>query len=120
MWPQQARRTPSRTYVFTAFDGPLHKVLRWTPFAHTQPKPSQKKRKRDDDLNDLLPDRPPEEGDSYGSLEFNEVLDEEVCVPYAELPVLRRWTKLSRSGVNVRGVPQTAGRLAPSVCIERG
>ncbi|OSD04218.1 hypothetical protein PYCCODRAFT_1364382 [Trametes coccinea BRFM310] len=37
----------------------------------------QRKRKRDDDLNDLLPSRPREEADVYGSLEFNEILDEE-------------------------------------------
>ncbi|KAI0638156.1 hypothetical protein C8Q77DRAFT_1242299 [Trametes polyzona] len=40
-------------------------------------KPQQRKRKRDDDLNELLPSKPRQEGDSYGSLEFNEVLDEE-------------------------------------------
>ncbi|KAI0353631.1 hypothetical protein OH77DRAFT_1522500 [Trametes cingulata] len=40
----------------------------------------QRKRKRDDDLNELLPSKPREEGDSYGSLEFNEILDEEVCL----------------------------------------
>ncbi|KAI0661016.1 hypothetical protein C8Q70DRAFT_1044290 [Cubamyces menziesii] len=38
----------------------------------------QRKRKRDDDLNELLPSKPSEDGDGYGSLEFNEVLDEEV------------------------------------------
>ncbi|KAL7282388.1 hypothetical protein ACG7TL_003859 [Trametes sanguinea] len=38
----------------------------------------QRKRKRDDDLNNLLPSRPREEADVYGSLEFNEILDEEV------------------------------------------
>ncbi|OJT04157.1 hypothetical protein TRAPUB_5202 [Trametes pubescens] len=38
---------------------------------------TQRKRKRDDDLNDLLPSKPREEGDAYGSLEFNEILDEE-------------------------------------------
>ncbi|KAJ3016995.1 hypothetical protein NUW54_g686 [Trametes sanguinea] len=39
---------------------------------------SQRKRKRDDDLNEFLPSRPREEADAYGSLEFNEILDEEV------------------------------------------
>ncbi|KAI0677589.1 hypothetical protein C8Q78DRAFT_99427 [Trametes maxima] len=39
---------------------------------------SARKRKRDDDLNELLPSKPPEEGDAYGSLEFHEILDEEV------------------------------------------
>ncbi|TFY56315.1 hypothetical protein EVJ58_g7720 [Rhodofomes roseus] len=38
----------------------------------------RKKRKRDDDLNELLPDRPPDDGELYGSLEFKEVLDETV------------------------------------------
>ncbi|KAI0375605.1 hypothetical protein BV20DRAFT_984409 [Pilatotrama ljubarskyi] len=39
---------------------------------------TDRKRKPDDDLNELLPSKPREEGDSYGSLEFNEMLDEEV------------------------------------------
>ncbi|OBZ70197.1 hypothetical protein A0H81_09990 [Grifola frondosa] len=38
---------------------------------------AKKRGKRDDDLNGFLPDRPADEGESYGSLEFNEVLDEE-------------------------------------------
>ncbi|KAG1806733.1 uncharacterized protein HD556DRAFT_334202 [Suillus plorans] len=41
--------------------------------------PVKRKRKRDDDLlNELLPDGPPDEAAAYGSLEFNEVLDETV------------------------------------------
>ncbi|KAG2116110.1 uncharacterized protein F5147DRAFT_676008 [Suillus discolor] len=41
--------------------------------------PVKRKRKRDDDLlNELLPDGPPDEAAAYGSLEFNEVLDEAV------------------------------------------
>lgn len=39
-----------------------------------------KKRKRDDDLNESLPDGPTHEGAMLGSMEFNEVLDEQVCV----------------------------------------
>ncbi len=46
--------------------------------SHLQAKKTQTKRKRDDDVNELLPDKPPQEGDSYGSLDFHEVLDEEV------------------------------------------
>ncbi|KAF8450590.1 hypothetical protein L210DRAFT_3469664 [Boletus edulis BED1] len=37
-----------------------------------------KKRKRDDDLNELLPEAPPDEASAYGSMDFNDVLDEEV------------------------------------------
>ncbi|KAG0709713.1 hypothetical protein DFH29DRAFT_885492 [Suillus ampliporus] len=40
--------------------------------------PVKRKRKRDDDLNEFLPDGPPDEAAAYGSLEFNEVLDEAV------------------------------------------
>ncbi|KAI0723273.1 hypothetical protein C8Q76DRAFT_722285 [Earliella scabrosa] len=43
----------------------------------TDAKPKAKKRRRDDDLNELLPDTARQEGESYGSLEFNEILDEE-------------------------------------------
>ena len=41
---------------------------------------SRRKRKRDDERNEFLPDRPAEELEerAYGSLEFNEVLDESV------------------------------------------
>ncbi|KAG2042350.1 hypothetical protein BDR03DRAFT_945113 [Suillus americanus] len=40
--------------------------------------PVKRKRKRDDDLHELLPDGPPDEAATYGSLEFNEILDEAV------------------------------------------
>ncbi|KIJ70041.1 hypothetical protein HYDPIDRAFT_171956 [Hydnomerulius pinastri MD-312] len=40
--------------------------------------PVKKKRKRDDDLNEFLPEAPPDEASTYGSLDFGEVLDEEV------------------------------------------
>ena len=46
----------------------------------------RKKRKRDDDLNEFLPDRPPDGGELYGSLDFKEALDEEVCVLPWSLP----------------------------------
>jgi hypothetical protein len=36
------------------------------------------KRKRDDDLNEFLPEAPPDEASAYGSMDFNDVLDEEV------------------------------------------
>ncbi|KAI1795200.1 hypothetical protein LXA43DRAFT_970848 [Ganoderma leucocontextum] len=58
-------------------------------------KPSQKKRKRDDNLNELLPERPREEGDSYGSLQFNEVLDEEAIRTKSTVinraPIMMAW-----------------------------
>ncbi|KAG2141774.1 uncharacterized protein EDB93DRAFT_1159052 [Suillus bovinus] len=40
--------------------------------------PVKRKRKWDDDLNELLPDGPSDEAAAYGSLEFSEVLDEAV------------------------------------------
>lgn len=40
--------------------------------------PTKKKRKRSDDTNEFLPDGPTDEASKYGSLEFNEVLDEDV------------------------------------------
>jgi len=55
----------------------------------------KKKRKRDDDLNEFLPDRPPDEGELYDSLEFNEVLDEEVLKPKYTVvnraPIMMAW-----------------------------
>ncbi|RPD67196.1 hypothetical protein L227DRAFT_619426 [Lentinus tigrinus ALCF2SS1-6] len=56
---------------------------------------AKKKRKRDDDLNELLPDKPPQEGDSYGSLDFHEVLDEEAIKPKYTVvnraPIMMAW-----------------------------
>ncbi|KAF9247293.1 hypothetical protein BU15DRAFT_84810 [Melanogaster broomeanus] len=40
--------------------------------------PVRTKRKRDDDLNEFLPEGPPDEASTYGNLDFSEVLDEEV------------------------------------------
>ncbi|RDX55584.1 hypothetical protein OH76DRAFT_751615 [Lentinus brumalis] len=58
-------------------------------------KKTQTKRKRDDDVNELLPDKPPQEGDSYGSLDFHEVLDEEAIKPKYTVvnraPVMMAW-----------------------------
>ncbi|OSX60264.1 hypothetical protein POSPLADRAFT_1147841 [Postia placenta MAD-698-R-SB12] len=55
----------------------------------------RKKRKRDDDLNEFLPDRHPEEGEQYGSLEFNELLDEQVLQPKYMIvnraPIMMAW-----------------------------
>ncbi|KAG1755615.1 hypothetical protein EDB19DRAFT_1955866 [Suillus lakei] len=45
---------------------------------HVVTTPVKRKRKWDDDLNELLPDGPPDEAAAYGSLEFNEVSDEAV------------------------------------------
>ncbi len=69
-----ARRCPAVTY--NSWCDHVH------PTVLLQTKPPQKKRKRDHDLNELLPERPREEGDSYGSLQFNENLDEGVRVPW--------------------------------------
>lgn len=51
--------------------------MRTSKAAATRPR---KKRKRDEDRNEFLPDRPRDELEeqAVGSLDFNEVLDEEV------------------------------------------
>ncbi|KZT74355.1 hypothetical protein DAEQUDRAFT_701623 [Daedalea quercina L-15889] len=53
------------------------------------------KRKRDDDLNELLPDRPADDGELYGSLEFTEVLDETVLAKKFTVvnraPIMMAW-----------------------------
>ncbi|KAH9951615.1 hypothetical protein B0H21DRAFT_716738 [Amylocystis lapponica] len=58
----------------------------------TRPK---RKRKRDNDINEFLPDRPSNEGELFGSLEFNEVLDEEVLknkyTVVNRAPVMMAW-----------------------------
>ncbi|TCD69650.1 hypothetical protein EIP91_006667 [Steccherinum ochraceum] len=65
----------------------------------TQPQsgePGKRKRKRNDDLNDLLPDHNPDDGESYGSLDFNEILDEEVLMSkYTTInraPIMTAWS----------------------------
>lgn len=55
----------------------------------------RKKRKRDDDLNEFLPDRPPDDGELYGSLEFKEELDETILTKKSTLvnraPIMMAW-----------------------------
>lgn len=62
----------------------------------TSTKGARKKRKRDDDLNELLPDRSPDEGESFSSLEFNEILDEKVLMSKFTVvnraPVMTAWS----------------------------
>lgn len=54
------------------------------PSRHADAGKAKRKRKRDDERNEFLPDRPSEELEeqAYGSLEFNEVRDEEVSVRF--------------------------------------
>lgn len=60
--------------------------------------PVKQKRKRDDDLNELLPDGPPDEAAAYGSLEFNEVLDEAVLKTKSTVvnraPLMTAWATI--------------------------
>ncbi|KAG2156137.1 hypothetical protein DEU56DRAFT_765719 [Suillus clintonianus] len=57
--------------------------------------PVKRKRKWDDDLNELLPDGPSDEAAAYGSLEFNEVLDEAVLKTKSTIvnraPLMTAW-----------------------------
>ncbi|KAI0771594.1 hypothetical protein BD413DRAFT_624977 [Trametes elegans] len=54
-----------------------------------------RKRRRNDDVNELLPSGPPQEGTEYGSLEFNEILDEEaIKTKYTVVnraPIMTAW-----------------------------
>ncbi|CDO71254.1 hypothetical protein BN946_scf184908.g11 [Trametes cinnabarina] len=75
---------------------PLHNSYsRFGPSISARQGKPQRKRKRDEDLNELLPNRPRDEGDVYGSLEFNEILDEEVIkTKYAVVnraPIMMAW-----------------------------
>ncbi|KAF8845863.1 hypothetical protein BDN67DRAFT_961513 [Paxillus ammoniavirescens] len=40
--------------------------------------PLKKKRKRDDESNEFLPEAPPDDASAYGNMDFGEVMDEEV------------------------------------------
>ncbi|KAH8105877.1 hypothetical protein BXZ70DRAFT_917193 [Cristinia sonorae] len=59
----------------------------------TSPK---KKLRRGDTLNGLLPDHPIDEGESYGSLDFNEILDETVLMSKSTVinraPIMTAWS----------------------------
>ncbi|KAL5530672.1 GLN1 [Sanghuangporus sanghuang] len=59
---------------------------------------SPRKRKRDDDLNEPLPNGPDNESTSLGSLDFNEVLDEETLLTKAAVvnraPVMSVWATI--------------------------
>lgn len=49
------------------------------PYLMEQKNPSPaKKRKRDDDLNEYLPEGPQDDAAEYGSFDFDELLDEQV------------------------------------------
>ncbi|KAG2757343.1 hypothetical protein P692DRAFT_20948436 [Suillus brevipes Sb2] len=60
--------------------------------------PVKQKRNRDDDLNEFLPDGPPDEASTYGSLEFNEVLDEAVLKTKSTVvnraPLMTAWATI--------------------------
>ncbi|EIW82120.1 hypothetical protein CONPUDRAFT_102921 [Coniophora puteana RWD-64-598 SS2] len=57
--------------------------------------PRKRTRKRDDGLNRYLPERPDDEAASYGSLEFNEELDEQTLASKATVinraPLMTAW-----------------------------
>ncbi|KAK7695880.1 hypothetical protein QCA50_000518 [Cerrena zonata] len=61
-----------------------------------QTQTARRKRKRDDDLNELLPDRPIDEGESLGNLDFNEVLNEETLMSKSVVinraPIMAAWS----------------------------
>ncbi|KAJ8587433.1 hypothetical protein M405DRAFT_310780 [Rhizopogon salebrosus TDB-379] len=60
--------------------------------------PTKKKRKRVDDSNEFLPEGPADEAAAYGSLEFNEVLDEEVLKTKSTVvnraPLMTAWATI--------------------------
>ncbi|THH05629.1 hypothetical protein EW146_g9851, partial [Bondarzewia mesenterica] len=57
--------------------------------------PPAKKRKRQDDVNEFLPDRPAEEIEELGNLDFEELLDEDVLKPKFTVvnraPIMMAW-----------------------------
>jgi hypothetical protein len=65
---------------------------------HVVTTPVKRKRKWDDDLNELLPDGPPDEAAAYGSLEFNEVLDEAILKTKSTVvnraPLMTAWASV--------------------------
>ncbi|KAF8517789.1 hypothetical protein JB92DRAFT_2809579 [Gautieria morchelliformis] len=65
------------------------------PSTSNATKPLPKKRKRDDDLNELLPEGPRDEGAYCGSLEFDELLDEQALRTKSAIvnraPVMTAW-----------------------------
>ncbi|OCH94137.1 hypothetical protein OBBRIDRAFT_198789 [Obba rivulosa] len=65
----------------------------YKPTHNTAAKPRpKKKRKRDDDLNEFLPSGPQGEAETNGSLEFNEVLDEETKFAVVNrAPIMTAW-----------------------------
>lgn len=58
----------------------------------------KKKRKLDHSVNELLPEGPTDEATSYGSLEFNEVLDEQALKPKSTVvnraPLMTAWAMI--------------------------
>ncbi|KAG6829608.1 hypothetical protein H0H92_004077 [Tricholoma furcatifolium] len=52
--------------------------------------PPKRKRKHPDEVNEFLPTEPVDEAATYGSLEFNEILDEEVRILSKKMTVVNR------------------------------
>ncbi|TFK43459.1 hypothetical protein BDQ12DRAFT_731481 [Crucibulum laeve] len=66
--------------------------------------PAKKKRKRHEDTNEFLPDGPPDEASKYGSLEFNEIVDEEILKNKSAVvnraPLMTAWATIVAERMN--------------------
>ncbi|KAG5648995.1 hypothetical protein DXG03_000344 [Asterophora parasitica] len=72
--PKDARKKLVKAEA-SSIAGPSSSTLNAVQAATT---PHKRKRKRTEDVNDLLPKGPVDEAATYGSLEFGEILDEEI------------------------------------------
>ncbi|KAI0308853.1 hypothetical protein OF83DRAFT_1253700 [Amylostereum chailletii] len=76
--------------------GESSQVCMLTPSRLTPASPLKKKRKRDPDVNEFLPDGPVEDGAELGTLDFDELLDEEALrskfAVVNRAPIMMAWS----------------------------
>ncbi|KAG1752714.1 uncharacterized protein EDB91DRAFT_1234689 [Suillus paluster] len=83
--------------------------------------PTKRKRKWDDDLNELLPDGPPDEAAACGSLEFNEVLDEAVLKKKSTVvnraPLMTAWATVVAERLGIASVYTEMNAISKGVSL---
>ncbi|KAG6333721.1 hypothetical protein ID866_5364 [Astraeus odoratus] len=119
-----AKAGASKTEHRLAAAGPSS--LKRTTAVHEATTPRKKKRKLDDDLNDQLPLTPPDEASTYGNLDFEEILDEEVLrtkrTTVNRAPLMTAWamTVAERLGFEREEALSIADSYAPQELNEKG
>ncbi|KAF8076475.1 hypothetical protein FPV67DRAFT_1776968 [Lyophyllum atratum] len=94
--PKDARKKISKKAEESSVAGPSSPSTTSAIAAVTTP--PKRKRKRAEDINDLLPKGPPDEAATYGSIDFGEIVDEEVLETKSTVinraPLMTAWATI--------------------------